>query len=248
MFGKTLFPVACVAVWLSAAAGVAQVGEQPAAGTAESKPVAVAKPSGPRVVAAPADVAPAPETKAPAAQAASGSQLPPERRVDASPVASADAGNLYVIGALDVLYVRVWGNQNLTGLVDVRPDGMLSMPLIGEMKADGVTVGQLREMIRTRLEDFLNKPEVDIQVTKVNSKKFYIFGEVGRQGEFPLSSNLTVLDALSSAGGFRDFANPKKIYILRGTQKLPFNYKDVSNGKHMEQNIRLQNGDRIFVP
>ncbi len=247
MFGKTLFPVACVAVLLSAAVGVAQVGEQPPAGTAESKP-AVAKPSGPRVVAAPADAAPAPETKAPAAEAASGSQLPPERRADASPSAAADAGNLYVIGPLDVLYVRVWGNQNLTGLVDVRPDGMLSMPLIGEMKADGVTVGQLREMIRARLEDFLNKPEVDIQVTKVNSKKFYIFGEVGRQGEFPLSSNLTVLDALSSAGGFRDFANPKKIYILRGTQKLPFNYKDVSNGKHMEQNIRLQNGDRIFVP
>lgn len=173
--------------------------------------------------------------------------LPPSRRADAAPAQKSTEGP-YVIGPLDVLYVRVWGNQNLTGLVDVRPDGMISMPLIGEIKADGTTVSELRESLRAKLEDFLIKPEVDVQVTKVNSKKFYIFGEVGKPGEFPLVGSLTVLDALSNAGGFRDFANQKKIYILRGTKKLPFNYKEVSQGKHMEQNIRLENGDRIFVP
>ena len=173
--------------------------------------------------------------------------LPPSRRAETASSDKSTEGP-YVIGPLDVLYVRVWGNQNLTGLVDVRPDGMISMPLIGEIKADGVTVSVLRESLRAKLEDFLIKPEVDVQVTKVNSKKFYIFGEVGKPGEFPLVGALTVLDALSNAGGFRDFANQKKIYILRGTKKLPFNYKEVSQGKHMEQNIKLENGDRIFVP
>jgi polysaccharide export outer membrane protein len=242
---RTLFPIACAAVLLSASAGLAQDSEHPAPAAA---PAAQPVPPGPRVVdpnAAPATAPPA-DTKAPDTSAA---QLPPERRAGA-PAASASpkTGTPYVIGPLDVLSVRVWGNQNLSGLVDVRTDGMISMPLIGELKADGTTVAQLREMLTARLLDFLNKPEVDIQVAKVNSKKYYIFGEVGRQGEFPLIGSTTVLDALSNAGGFRDFANTKKIYILRGTQKLFFNYKDVSNGKRMEQNIPLLNGDRIFVP
>jgi polysaccharide export outer membrane protein len=85
-------------------------------------------------------------------------------------------------------------------------------------------------------------------VARVNSKRYFIFGEVGRGGEFPLIADTTVLEALSNTGGFREFANPKKIYVLRGTKKLKFNYKDVSQGKHMEQNIFLENGDKIFVP
>jgi polysaccharide export outer membrane protein len=237
-FRTLLFPIACIAFVL----GVTRLSpaqEQPASAPVVGQPPsAEPAPAGPRVVA------PDPETKAPG-----GTQLPPARRADASAAGASTPGAApYVIGPLDVLFVRVWGNQNLTGLVDVRPDGMLSMPLIGEMKADGATVAEVREMIRARLEDFLIKPEVDVQVTKVNSKKFYIFGEVGRQGEFPLIGSITVLDALSNSGGFRDFANTKKIYILRGTQKLFFNYKEVSNGKRMEQNIKLLNGDRIFVP
>ena len=99
-----------------------------------------------------------------------------------------------------------------------------------------------------RLKEFLNNPEVNVQVAQVHSKRYFVYGEVGRPGEFPLVQETTVMDALSNVGGFRDFANPKKIYVLRGTQKFNFNYKDVSNGKNLEQNIVLQNGDRIFVP
>jgi polysaccharide biosynthesis/export protein len=165
-----------------------------------------------------------------------------------TPASSTQEGRPYVIGALDVLFIKVWNNSNLTGMVDVRPDGMISMHLIGEFKADGFTVKQLKDDITRRLSDVLKNPEVDVQVVKINSKRYFIFGEVGRQGEFPLVGKTTLLDALSNAGGFRDFANPKKIYVLRGTQRFYFNYKKVSQGKHMEQNIELQNGDRIFVP
>jgi polysaccharide biosynthesis/export protein len=94
----------------------------------------------------------------------------------------------------------------------------------------------------------MEDPEVNVQVARINSKKFYIYGGCLRQGEFPLNGNMTVLDAFANCGGFKDFANLKKIYILRGAEQLPFNYKDVSHGKRMEQNRQLQNGDRIFVP
>lgn len=155
----------------------------------------------------------------------------------------------YVIGALDVLEIKVWNDQKLSGIFDVRPDGMISMPLIGEMKADGLTPAEMTEVVKGKLAaTVMNDPEVNVQVARINSKKYSIFGGCARQGEFPLIGDTTVLDALVNCSGFKDFANPKKIYVLRGTAKLPFNYKDVSQGKHMEQNIYLQNGDRIFVP
>ncbi len=155
----------------------------------------------------------------------------------------------YVIGSLDLLDVQVWNDAKLSGYRDVRPDGVISMPLIGEIKADGLTVPQLTSVIKGKLrETVMEDPEVTIQVARINSKKYTIFGGCARQGEFPLVGPTTVLDAFANCGGFKDFANLKKIYILRGTQRFPFNYKDVSQGKHMEQNIRLHNGDRIFVP
>ena len=154
----------------------------------------------------------------------------------------------YVIGPLDVLIVKVWNNPNLSGPVDVRSDGMLSMPLIGEIKADGLTSRQLKDTLTERLKSILITPEVDVQIAKINSKRYFVYGGVLRAGEFPLREATTVMDALSNVGGFRDFANTKKIYVLRGAQKFAFNYKDVSKGKNMEQNIPLQNGDRIFIP
>jgi polysaccharide export outer membrane protein len=161
---------------------------------------------------------------------------------------AASGGKLYLIGPLDVLYVRVWDNLNLTGPVDVRPDGMISMQLIGEMKADGLTAEQLKETITQRLTDYINNPVVDVQVAKINSKKFFIYGGVMRAGPFPLVGRTTVMDALASAGGFKDFANTKKIEVHRGSQKFLFNFKDVSKGKNLEQDIELENGDRIIVP
>jgi polysaccharide export outer membrane protein len=168
-----------------------------------------------------------------------------------APAAKADANSTkkaYVIGPLDVLIIKVWNQANLSGPFDVGPDGMISLPLIGQVKADGLTTRQLEEVLTQRLKEFLNSPEVNAQVGKVNSKRFFVYGEVGRPGEFPLVQETTVMDALSNVGGFRDFANTKKIYVLRGTQKFNFNYKDVSKGKNLEQNVLLQNGDRIFVP
>jgi polysaccharide export outer membrane protein len=155
----------------------------------------------------------------------------------------------YVIGSLDVLSVTVWNDAKLSGFFDVRPDGMMSMPLIGEMRADGLTVNELTALIKNKLSaTVMEDPEVNVQVARVNSKKFYIYGGCLRQGEFPLNGSMTVMDAFANCGGFKDFVNLKKIYILRGTEQIPFNYKDVSHGKHMEQNRQLQNGDRIFVP
>jgi polysaccharide export outer membrane protein len=154
----------------------------------------------------------------------------------------------YIIGALDVLDIRIWNDTKLTGIYDVRPDGMISMPLVGEIKADGLSVEDLTKAVTARVAAFVNIPEVNIQVVRYNSKKIYIYGGVNHPGEVPLTGEMTVMDVLSNCGGFKDFANPKKIYVLRGAQKLKFNYKEVSQGKNLDQNITLQNGDRIFVP
>jgi polysaccharide export outer membrane protein len=154
----------------------------------------------------------------------------------------------YVIGPLDILDIRVWNDPKLSGIFDVRPDGVISMNLIGEIRADGLTVPELTKAIVAKLSDLMNAPEVNVQVARVNSKRYFIFGEVIKGGEFPLIADTTVIEALSNTGGFREFASPRKIYVLRGTKKLKFNYKEVSQGKHMEQNILLENGDKIFVP
>jgi polysaccharide export outer membrane protein len=154
----------------------------------------------------------------------------------------------YVIGPLDVLEVKVWNNANLSNLADVRTDGMISMPLVGEVMAAGQTVAELTSAIKEKLNAVIIEPEVNIQVVRYNSKKYSIFGGCLRQGEFPLIGEVTVLDAFANCGGFKDFANLKKIYILRGSEKLKFNYADVIKGKHMEQNITLENGDRIVIP
>ena len=176
--------------------------------------------------------------------------LPPARKDGKAPAETkeTEGASKYTIGPLDVLYVRVWNQPNLSGIEDVGPDGVISMPLIGEVKADGLTVGQLKAAITARLNDFLNSPEVSVAVTKINSKSVLLIGGVARPGKFPLNEKTTVLDAITSAGGFRDFANQKKVYILRNGKKLPFNYKEVIQGKHLEQNIELQNGDQIVVP
>jgi polysaccharide biosynthesis/export protein len=169
--------------------------------------------------------------------------------------AKPDSGKkAYVIGKLDVLTIKVWNNPNLSGLVPVDSDGLISMSLIGEIKADGLTTKQLKEKLVERLRDFFNNnPDVDITVTKVNSKRYFVYGGVGRAGEYPLVQETTVMDALSSVGGFAPFGNKKKIRVQRmlpsgAVQEFKFNYDEVSKGKNMQQNIVIENGDRIFVP
>lgn len=157
----------------------------------------------------------------------------------------------YVIGPLDVLDIKVWGQNQLTGAVAVDRDGMLSLPLIDEIKADGMTTEQLKGTISTRLKACcLNDPQVEVSVAKINSKRYYVYGGVLKQGPYPLVEATTIMDALSEVGGFKDFANPKKITIQRGDQTFKFNYEDFKKGKNKDKNvnIELQNGDRIYVP
>jgi len=154
----------------------------------------------------------------------------------------------YIIGAEDVISIRVWREPENSGQFTVRPDGKISVPLIGEVQAAGLTPEKLSASIAEGLEKVMVHPEVTVGVEKVNSKKYYIQGEVNRPGAYPLVIDTTVLEALVNAGGFREFANTKKIVILRGTTRLKFNYKEVTHGKKMEQNVLLKPGDQIIVP
>ena len=156
--------------------------------------------------------------------------------------------NKYLVGAEDLLFIRVWREPDFTLPVAVRPDGKISMPLIGEVQAAGETPLQLTSAISELLAKYLNHPEVNVAVSEVRSKKYYINGEVERAGSFPLATPTRILEALSHSGGFRDFANTKKIRILRGERLYYFNYKEVISGKHLEQNIYLESGDQIIVP
>jgi polysaccharide export outer membrane protein len=197
---------------------------------------------------------PAPTVQTPAPSAADADKTSKSKKTKKGdkpvPPASASGPDQtpFVIGPEDTLYVRVWGVPEVTGAVDVRPDGMISMQLIGEIRAAGLTPEQLREEVTKRLTSTIRQPEVNIQLMGVHSKKYYIAGEVNHPGPVVLTGRITVLEALMNAGGFRDFANKKKIYVLRGTTRYPFNFNDVSKGKHQEQNIWIQNGDTIFVP
>ena len=158
----------------------------------------------------------------------------------------------YVIGAEDMLGVSVWGDPRLSGAVLVRPDGRISLALIGEVGAAGLTPSQLEAAIAQLLKEkqILLQPQVTVQVNQINSKKYFIQGEVLKPGPNPLVVPTTVLEALVNAGGFRDFANVKKIEIIRDSthERFRFNYKDVIHGKHTEQNILLKPGDIIVVP
>ena len=158
----------------------------------------------------------------------------------------------YVIGPQDVVRIDVWKEAEISRTIPVRPDGKISLPLLNDIQASGLTALQLGKAIRDGLTKYLTSPEVTVTVTEINSRRVYITGEVARAGAFPLLPNMTVLQALSSAGGFTQFAKPKNIYVLRnegGKQaKHPFNYKEVVKGKNQEENILLQPGDVIVVP
>lgn len=158
----------------------------------------------------------------------------------------------YVIGAQDVLDINVWKESDLSRTVPVRPDGKISLPLLNDVQAAGLTPTQLAEQITTSLKKFVTGPQVTVIVTQINSQRIYLMGEVTRAGAYPLLPGMTVLQGLSSGGGFTQFANLKKIYILRTVdgkqEKHAFNYKDVVSGKATDQNIVLKAGDTIVVP
>jgi polysaccharide export outer membrane protein len=169
------------------------------------------------------------------------------KAVDGSVAAPVDPGK-YQIGPEDLLFIRVWREPDFTLPVAVRPDGKITMPLIGELRAAGQSPLQLTATLKQLLTQYLNNPDVNVFVTEVRSRKFYIDGEMNRPGSFALVTPTSVLEALSRGGGFREFANTRKIRVLRGDEVLHFNYKDVTKGRHLEQNIAVENGDHIIVP
>jgi len=158
----------------------------------------------------------------------------------------------YKIGPQDVLRIDVWKEAELTRTVPVRPDGKISLPLLNDVQAAGLTPSQLASVLTEGLKKFINAPQVTVTVSEINSRRVYVTGEVAHAGAFPLLPNMTVLQALSSSGGFSQFAKTKNIYVLRnedGKQvKHPFNYKEVLAGRSQEQNIALLPGDVIVVP
>ncbi len=174
-----------------------------------------------------------------------------EKSAEGSQAAHSDSS--YVIGANDVLAISVWKEPDISRSVPVRSDGKISLPLAGELQAGGETPRQLEQEITKRLQGYISEPEVTVIVTASNSQRVNIMGFVTRPGAYLLTSSTTVLDLIAMAGGFKEFAKQKSIYVLRqsadGTQqRLSFNYKEVIKGKNPQQNIRLQAGDTVVVP
>jgi len=179
----------------------------------------------------------------------SGGQAEPS---NTSTAQTAENDPSYKIGAQDVLNISVWKEPDLTQTVPVRPDGKISMPLLNDVQAAGLTPTELRDHIAEALKKYVTDPVVTVIVTQINSERVYITGEVTHPGAFPLVPGMTILQALSSAGGFTNFANTKKIYMFRMVNgkrvDFPFNYKDVIHGKKLDENVVLQAGDTIVVP
>jgi len=186
------------------------------------------------------------------AQAGSAASAPVGQGLEAT--ASKPHDSSFVIGNDDVLTINVWKEPDVSQRsIPVRSDGKISLPLAGEIQAAGRTPLNLEQDIAARLKSYIADAEVTVLVQQINSQKYNILGMVAKPGSYPLTNSQTVLDAIAIAGGFRDFAKQKSIYILRqnpdGTQsRLPFNYKNVVKGQDSAQNVKLQPRDSIVVP
>jgi polysaccharide export outer membrane protein len=173
---------------------------------------------------------------------------PPSAAVPAASTSSTD----YVIGDGDMLAINVWHETELSRVLPVRPDGKISLPLIGDLQATGLTPAQLQANITKQLLNLMENPEVTVIVQETLSKRFSVVGQVAKPGSYSLNQPLTVLDALALAGGFREFAKVSKMYVLRAaadgsTQRLPFNYKRAIKGE-VSENFSLQPRDTLVVP
>jgi len=190
------------------------------------------------------------------AAAAQSEDAPPPRESNTQkkvlpPPAPSDSQ--YVIGKEDVLAVQVWREPELSRLVAVRSDGKISLPLVGEVEAAGKTPMDLQKKLTELLDVYMKAPEVSITVQDARSQRFSIIGEVMRPGSYALVKPMTVLDALSLAGGFRDFAKSEKMFVLRTSsdgsrQKIPVSYKKIISIKGTSQNVELQVRDTLVVP
>lgn len=168
-------------------------------------------------------------------------------------LAKAHADDSYIIGEDDVLSISVWNEANLTRVIPVRSDGKISLPLVGDVQAAGRTPSQLQQDLTADLQSFITDPQVTIIVQEIRSRKFNILGEINRPGSYALDGGMTVVDAIALAGGFKDFAKRKSVYILRQNvrgedTRIAFNYPQFIKGKNTSQNIKLRPHDIIVVP
>jgi polysaccharide export outer membrane protein len=178
------------------------------------------------------------------------SSQPDAVKAAAPPSTSSDE---FIIGPGDVLAINVWKETDISKVIPVRSDGRISLPLIGELQSSGLTPKQLEAEITRRLKDYVADPSVTVVVQEIRSQKINVLGMVARPGSYAITNSLTVLDAIALAGGFRDFAKKKSIYVLRqstnGNQsRLPFNYKEVIKGVNPAQNVKLQPQDTVVIP
>ncbi|NPA94222.1 MAG: polysaccharide export protein [Thermodesulfobacteria bacterium] len=162
------------------------------------------------------------------------------------------AATVFTLGPGDVVEISVWKDPELTKQVIVQPDGYISFPLIGQIKAGGRTIPEIQKEITQKLSEYISTPTVTILPLRIESYKIYVIGKVNKPGAFTVLPTVNVMQALSMAGGTNPFAKLSKIFILRkgpkGQQAFKFNYKEVANGEHLEQNIELQSGDVVVVP
>jgi polysaccharide biosynthesis/export protein len=164
----------------------------------------------------------------------------------------AGADRSYVIGPADVLNIDVWKQPDVSRTLPVRPDGKISLPLLDDIQAAGLTPLQLEATISAKLIKFVNNPQVTVIVTAVNSQRIYVLGQAMHPGPYPLLPDMTVLQAIAGAGGVAQFAKDKDIYVLRTVdgreERFPFNYRLALNGKNTQQNIALKSGDTVVIP
>jgi polysaccharide export outer membrane protein len=188
---------------------------------------------------------------------AAGQQPPASRPASAAPASATNGAAAtvppdYVIGPEDVLGVLFWREQEMSGDVSVRPDGIITLPLIGDIKAAGLTPDALRTNVESLAAKFLTDPNVSIVVRQLNSRKVFITGQVTTPGAHALTGPRTVMQLIALAGGLTEYADGENITVMRDeggkTRAFKFNYKDVSKGKKLEQNIQLRPGDTVVVP
>jgi len=192
------------------------------------------------------------QTRSSAPAAKSPDTPPTTQNADGSIATNAHNDN-FVIGNDDVLAINVWKEPDISRSIPVRSDGKISLPLVGEVQAAGQTPLKLEQQIANKLQNYISEPQVTVIVQQINSQKFNVMGQVARPGSYSIANSPTVLDAIALAGGFRDFAKQKSIYVLRqnpdGSEiRIPFNYKEVIKGKNPAQNVKLQPRDTIVVP
>lgn len=206
--------------------------------TGAQAPPAAAKP----VAAQPTQQSPAP------AQTPAGAQPPPGVVVPTGITPPAD----YVIGPEDVLAILFWREKDLSAEVAVRPDGRITLPLINDIVAAGLTPDELRERVQQAASRYVESPNATVVVKQILSRKVFVTGKVAKPGTYPLMGPTTVLQMIATAGGLMDFAKSDRIVVMRTTrgqtETFKFNYKDVARSKNLQQNIELKPGDTILVP